>query len=164
MSCVSCLWADTLWVEVFILKQTSGGGLPLQFYLLCLPPPFVTVSLPSFCGFVCSKTAYTFPETHQSLWVKPTRDFVFFLFFFGLSFPSFLPFLPWRLLTGMKHKTVGRCGYSCEAGVPLVLADEILVRPKQQQGHCFSFTQQSLFLIILLSHVFTVWEEPNGSG
>lgn len=93
------------------------------------------MSLPClYCGFLCSKPTYTFPETYHSLSLNPHETLLGF--FSCLLFPSLFPSsLPRRLLTGMKHKAVGRCGCSCEAGVPLVLADEILVCPKQQQGH-----------------------------
>lgn len=49
---------------------------------------------------------------------KPTQDFV--VGFFSLSScalfpPLFLLFLPWRFLTGMKDRAVGRCGNLSEA-------------------------------------------------
>lgn len=93
-------------------RCSSVGGLPVEsyhFYQL-LFPLFVTIAWVSPFYVVCRfKANLDSPLNVPQSLSKPTRDFVVFLSF-CLLFPSFfLPSLPWRLLTGMKHRAVGRC-------------------------------------------------------
>lgn len=76
---------------------------------MLLSPLLVTVSFYltfSLLWSVCSKSTYTFPEMYQCLWEQTHMRLCCFSFFL----PFFLSSLPWRLLTGMKRRAVGRCG------------------------------------------------------
>lgn len=109
-SCVSYSEADpggSPQLQPQTKTHTSVGGLTLvlSFFpsLDCLSP--LCRSIVTFSFLWRSKATYTFSEMSE-----PTWDFVVFLSV-CLLFPSFfLPSVPWRLVTGMKHRAVGRCG------------------------------------------------------
>lgn len=84
----------------------------------------------------------------------PTRHFVVFLSFCLLFASSFLLSFP-PLTSPHRDEAQSRWQmweqeYSCEAGVPRVLADEILVCSKQQQGHFHSAAPALCLMILLL--------------
>lgn len=117
------------------------GSLIISTHRVVSLPLFVTILLFPFLVVCLFKAIYPFPEMYQSLWVADPRETLFFLFFLSfisLRLPPLPPLTPPHRDEAQSRWQMWEPEQSCEAGVPLVLADEILVCSKQQQGHFLS--------------------------